>query len=94
MFRGILYSKSKELNLIQKISDVFVIYLIAYSSFQSINLLANIFTLFSTFLIFSYFKLYESYRKKFLGELIPKILFCCSASTFTQFIIHNDYFLK
>ena len=56
MFRGFLYSKSKELNLIQKIGDVFVIYLIAYSSFQDINLIANIFTLFSTFLVFSYFK--------------------------------------
>lgn len=94
MFRGLLYSKSKELNLIQKIGDVFVIYIIAYSSFQDNNLIANIFTLFSTFLFFSYFKLYESYRKKFLAELIPKIFFCCCASTFTQFIIHNDNFFE
>lgn len=91
--RGLLKSRSKDINLLQKFVDPIILSFLFQISIGSGIEIYNIFFLSSIIMncaILNYFKIYESYREKNLNIIFFKILFISFSFTFLNLLIQNS----
>ena len=84
MLRGLLRNRSKDIDILQKFLDPFVLANISFLLFNRNGLTINLNFLilyFLYFIILNFNKLYESYRFKNINSIIPRIIFICSSLT-------------
>ena len=90
--RGVLNSRSKDINILQKFLDSFILtfffQILINNEYQIFNFLSLVLFIFYT-LILNYNKIYESYREKILFNLIPKIFFITTATSLISILINN-----
>ena len=92
MFRGLLKTRSKDLNNLQRIIDPLIIIFIfnialgADSGFLNIN---NIIAFFINAIILNANKIYQSYRIRNLINIIPQIIFVSSTLTIINLFIRE-----
>ena len=90
--RGVLNSRSKDINILQKFLDSFILtfffQILINNEYQIFNFLSLVLFIFYT-LILNYNQIYESYREKILFNLIPKIFFITTATSLLSILINN-----
>ena len=96
IFRGILKSRSRDINLIQKIVDAFVITSIFQINNENFSDLYNIYFLSSLIInisILNYNGLYQSYREKKISNIFLKIIFISFLCTFINLFFNTRVLL-
>ena len=90
--RGVLTSRSKDINILQKFLDPFVLTLFFQifinNEYQIFNFLSLVLFIFYAGVL-NYNQIYESYREKILLNLIPKIFFITTSTSFLSILINN-----
>ena len=96
IFRGILKSRSRDINLIQKIVDAFVITSIFQINNENFSDLYNIYFLSSLIInisILNYNGIYQSYREKKISNIFLKIIFISFLCTFINLFFNTRVLL-
>ena len=90
--RGVLNSRSKDINILQKFLDPFTLtfffQILINNEYKIFNFLSLVLFIFYA-LILNYNQIYESYREKILLNLIPKIFFITTATSLLSILINN-----
>ena len=90
--RGVLNSRSKDINILQKFLDSFILtfffQILINNEYKIFNFLSLVLFIFYA-LILNYNQIYESYREKILLNLIPKIFFITTATSLLSILINN-----
>ena len=93
-YGGILKSRSRDINLLQRFLDAFVISILFKLFYDYIIQFFDIFFLSAIIInasILNYFGLYESYREKILLNLIPKIFFITTSTSLLSILINKKF---
>ena len=93
-YGGILQSRSRDINLLQRFLDAFIISTLFKLFDGYIIQFIDIFFLSGVIInatILNYFSLYESYREKILLNLIPKIFFITTSTSFLGILINKRF---
>ena len=92
--RGILNSRSKDINIIQKFLDPFVItfffQILINDESQIFDFLSLVLFIFNA-AVLNYNQIYESKREKKLLNLIPKIFFITTSTSFLSILINKTF---
>ena len=92
--RGLLKSRSKDINTIQKFLDPFILtnffQIFINDEYQIFNFLSLVLFIFYA-AILNFNLIYESYREKILLNLIPKIFFITTSISFITILINNEF---
>ena len=92
--RGLLKSRSKDINIIQKFLDPFILtnffQIFINDEYQIFNFLSLVLFIFYA-AILNFNLIYESYREKILLNLIPKIFFITTSISFITILINNEF---
>tara|TARA_B100000242_G_C43053304_1_gene492310 strand:- start:2367 stop:3749 length:1383 start_codon:yes stop_codon:yes gene_type:complete len=91
MFRGFLYSNSKDIVFFQKFFDAFfLLNIYFFTSNKNILDFNNLLTFFIFFIILNTSKIYQSYRVKKLYKILPKIFTISSSLTLINILLTQN----
>ena len=92
--RGILKSRSKDINNLQKFLDTiilsFLFQIFTGNGFEIFNILF-LSLIIINFAVLNYFKIYESYREKIISVIFFKILFISFSCTFLGLLVNRRF---